>query len=230
MKHSYTHSNKTFSVVALADGSAMEIRRGDRTFRPADTDRGRWASLDAWKATWPAEATPATSSSNAATPKPKTAAPVPNPIISHVLTDYRSNLKLGLPSAGGIRRLKKEIADDEWILNRYYNKPKLETYEVQYRKKLIQEIAKKKTALEGCKHLPAQHAIDTARFGKASVYVSHGGVMMPVFCNKEENVVLIRGFDPVKGRFKTYTPEELGVTIASTFYRQDSYTHVFVPL
>jgi len=232
MKHSYTHSNKTFSVIALADGSAMEIRRGDRTFRSKDTDRGRWASLDAWRATWPADAAEATQPPTPRTKSSSNAAPsTTDPIIARVLSNYKPNLKLGLPSAGAIRRLKKEIANDEWILNRYYNKPKLESYEVSSRDHFVQSIAKMKTALKGAAVLPAQHAIDTAHFGKANVFVSHGGTMMPVFYNKEENVILIRGFDPtVKGRCKTYTPAELGVTAASSFYQQNSYHHVFVPL
>jgi hypothetical protein len=224
MKHSYTHEGKTYSVVALADGSVLEIRRGDRTF-PAKNkaDQQRWPSLDAWKATWPAGSTPI-SFSNAFNP-------VDCAIIDRFFT-LRPNMVLGLPSAHAIRKLKKEIREYEWILKNQYNTNlKLKPYEVENRDWHITTLEKKKQLLATCHTLPFQHAIDNCSVSSPHFYVSHKGIMLPVYFNREFGIVVICEYDLASNRKrKIYRPEELGVTADSTFYRLNKYMHVFVPV
>ena len=103
MKLSYTHANKKYSVVVLKDGSVMEIRRGDMTFAGAAADRKTWASVDAWKATWPETATPTPIVTLKSTPKSKEPTPKPkapkrkaskvHPIIQHYLAKEPSTIR-----------------------------------------------------------------------------------------------------------------------------------------
>jgi hypothetical protein len=242
MKYSYTHANKTYSVVALKDGSILEIRRGERTFPAEDkADQQTWASLDAWKATWPADASPSffsTSRSSVPSPSASPSAsspdfPVDRAIIDRIFTDSHPNLRLGVPSAPGIRELKKDIRGEEWLLKNYYGKKaKLESYDIQSRDWYIKSVEKKKQRLATCHTLPFHHAIDTCRVSAPHVYVSCKGIMMPVYFNRECGVVIICEYDPTEKRRerKIHRPEELGVTADSTFYRLNKYTHMFVPV
>jgi hypothetical protein len=239
MKYSYTHANKTYSVVALKDGSILEIRRGDRTFPAEDkADQQAWDSLDAWKATWPAGATDSSSSSvpspSRSSPAPPTPDfPVDRAIIDRIFTDSHPNLRLGIPSAPGIRELKKDIRGEEWLIKNYYGKKaKLESYEIQSRDWHIKLLEEKKQRLATCHTLPFQHAIDTCSVSAPHVYVACKGIMMPVYFNRECGVVIICEYDPAKKRRdgKIHRPEELGVTADSAFYRLNKYTHLFVPV
>jgi hypothetical protein len=66
---------------------------------------------------------------------------------------------------------------------------------------------------------------------RSKIYVSHGGSLHPVYHNCKENIIYIRFHDPTaKSGEKVCTPEELGITADSAFYKRNPYSDMFEPL
>jgi hypothetical protein len=252
MKHSYTHSNKTFSVIALADGSALEIRRGDRTFRPADSDCGRWASLDAWKATWPADAEPVvptphtpprTSVSNAAEPmKPTsctTAPPAPRKapktqslasmIMKRFCVGVKSNIvELDSCDVNHIHRCAADLQKAQAELAAYEKSPptdwhgqlsvRVAKHDLEYNQGVLGKDGIQQF-LDG--KLPFAPKIEC----HSRVFVYHNDRIYPVYHNKQKDLVYVR----IHGK-GFFTPEELGITMESKFFKHTHDDDVFVPM
>jgi hypothetical protein len=216
MKFSYTHADKTYSVVTLKDGSILEIRRGDRTF-PADNkaDQQTWPSLDAWKATWPADATPVV-------PPPPSVAET---IIARFCAGKHSNVTCG-PTEQEVSAYNTLLQKNRERLAFYTQKAEdirgACVYEIQYRRMniayYIREIAQHEKFLRGEHTYPPE-------FKHSNLYVHHEGGLHPVYHNRHDNRVIIRVHK--KGNF---TPEKLGITADSKFFARDKYEDVFVPL
>ena len=57
-KLSYKNETMKSSVVVLKDDSCLEVRRNNKTTWAPGEERGRWSSVEAWRATLPAGSTP----------------------------------------------------------------------------------------------------------------------------------------------------------------------------
>ncbi len=208
----------------------MEIRRGDQTFA-GKVERRTWDSVDAWAATWPADVTNASYFAPSSSPKAKQPK---NPIIQRYFRGLPYNVTTTGPSPSDInsyhRRLEMVNARLESFRNQAKRNPAV-TFADEIKTALwdIDYYTKKLQTHEAFGR--GEHKYSPAFIRKSKIYVSHGGTLYPVYHNINENIVYIRVYDPTdKSGEKTYTPEELGVTADSKFYKRSLYSDMFVPL
>ncbi len=253
MKYSYTHEGKTYSVIQIKSGSILEVRRGDRTFTPEDRDRGFWMSVEDWKGSWPAGAVevtikrrrdPGTSSSNAATSSSNAAAPpassrpvrkVPPPpsLASIIMKRYcigvKSNfVELEDYNVRHIHSCAKELKEYTAKLAEYEKSPPITgLWSLKY--DAAKDIIKYNTKVlskDGIQQyldgkLPFAPKIDC----HSRVLVYHKGNIYPIYHNKQKDLVYVR----IHGK-GFFTPEELGITADSKFFKHTYEEDEFVPM
>ena len=218
---SYIHNNKKYSVVALKDGRAMEVRRGTVTFNHRNKeDRKHWDSVDAWTASWPAGATPC----NSSTPTTATRDPIiqryfrglPSSVITSPskakLDDYAARIAHAEENMKHLKACKYEYPSHERAAKSNI---------AYYTKKLQEHTA----------FLRGEYVYLPTYIHKTKIYVSHNGSLHPVYHNKKENTVFVRMYDPdTQGDSMSYTAASLGITVDSKFFKRSDYDDVFVPL
>lgn len=234
MKLSYTHADKKYSVVTLKDGRVMEIRRGDQTFAgKAAEERKFWDSMDAWAATWPDGVTIASSASSASN-SPSSAKQPLSPIIQRYCRGLPYNVTAAGPSSEDLShytdRIKMMNARLESFRAHAKRNPD-KTFADEIRTALWEIDYYTKKLQTHQKFLSGEYKYPPRFIRKSKIYVSHGGTLLPVYHNINENLVYVRVHDPTakKGE-KTCTPEELGVTADSKFYKRNTYSDMFEPL
>lgn len=187
----------------------MEIRRGTMTFGShKHTERSIWSSLDAWKASWPTGASPCAASAAPSAPR--------HPIIDRYLRGRQSNM-YRVPSPEQIEFIK---CQEGWAKERVaecQNKPEVARSAAHWQKQ-VDAATQRLRNYEEFQH--GRYDYNPTITGNSYTFVKHGDRLLQVFHNRLENIVYI--CDNSNG-FKFYTPEQLGITADSQFYRNKNF-------
>jgi hypothetical protein len=232
MKYSYSFENKVFSVVGIADGGVLEIRRGYVTFpRGGAATPERWASLDEWRATWPVGAV-AVDAAVANQPKPRTTASSSNVSTDPLLNlfhkhEIRPNLTFG-PHHCAEKNAHCTIRVYTGYLKAYQADPVKNAlmirgaqYQIDVAKKMLSRCKRYK---EGTYDFPARIV------GPPRIHVIKDGAVFPLAYHAKRGLVRVLVYDATSGKHKFISPAEFGIDATSQFLLRDPDSSIMSPI
>jgi hypothetical protein len=194
MIHSYSQGGKTYAVIEEEDGIVVEHQRGDRIFGHFDDEKDFWDDMDAWRATWPADAVAG----------PSVPVPEIHPILKKYFWTHLSNIRMA-PNDEDIRQEKLEYEccsksyafDDSAVWGLQESRDRLEYFD---------------------KILNGELPYYPVMTGETKTYVIHNGSTLAIFHNIDKNLLYVYCED---GEFRT--ADELGITVNSKFVRRREF-------
>ena len=201
------------SVVVLKDGSCLEVRYGDKTKWGPTEKRNKWASVAAWRATLPPDATPVEEKRSPPAKRVKSYKDVTDPILLKILSGAKSTFH-------GKEFILRPYLDIQLKKDRYGWKTHLHNQKLLKNEKALLKsgdlvlpdaitpqmiddtLATLNTEIEGMRTAP--RTTWSLRYGKASKTLTsdfylevEDGKMYSIFWNIKEQVVMV--WVPLRG-------------------------------
>lgn len=193
-KYSFRNGNPSESstVVSLSSGVILEVRRGDKTTWSASETRGRWNSLEEWKASLPAGPEPTVSADGSSSVGPDAALYLAAWTVAGKgwNTKFSTNLFCSATRGKKEARLQKKLAAAPGCAQRYIYRIKNQLYDASF--------------------LPDHKRYYAGNKFRSTVRILHpDGRFVQVCYNKKDKLF---GFHPRSAAVATVAPtlEELG--------------------